>query len=92
MTTIHYIGATWCSTCKVIKPKTIELAKRFHVELKCFDYDSELSEEERDTITKVPTLRIFKENVKVAEYNTKQVEMLEVWLQANVRINPTDDF
>ena len=84
---IEYIGAAWCSTCKVIKPKTEELAKKFNVPLNCRD----LSEEEQAEIKKVPTLRIFKNNEKVAEYNMRQVELLEVWLQGNVPLT-TDDF
>ena len=89
--TIEYIGAAWCSTCKVIKPKTEELAKKFTVPLNCRDYDKDLSEEEQAEIKKVPTLRIFKNGEKVAEYVIRQVELLEVWLQGNVPLT-TDDF
>lgn len=88
---IEYIGAAWCSTCKVIKPKTEELAKIFSVPLNCRDYDKDLSEEEQSEVKKVPTLRIFKNNEKVAEFNIRQVELLEVWLQGNVPLI-TDDF
>lgn len=88
---IEYIGAAWCFTCKVIKPKTEELAKKFNVPLNCRDYDKDLSEEEQSEIKKVPTLRIFKNREKVAEYSMRQVELLEVWLQGNVSLT-TDDF
>ena len=88
---ITYIGATWCSTCKVIKPKTEELAKKFSVPLKILDLD-ELEEEDKVSIRKVPTLRIFKEDTMIAEYIVKQVESLQTWLQENVTLLPSDDF
>lgn len=92
MTSIHYIGASWCGTCKVIKPKTEELAKKYSVSLTCFDFDNDLDEEEQAKVSKVPTLRIFKETEQVAEFNVKQVESLEKWLQTNVALNTSDDF
>lgn len=88
---ITYIGATWCSTCKVIKPKTEELAKKFSVPLKILDLD-ELEEEDKVSIRKVPTLRIFKEDTMIAEYIVKQVESLQTWLQENVTLLASDDF
>jgi thiol-disulfide isomerase/thioredoxin len=88
---IHYIGASWCSTCKVIRPSTEALAKKFSVPLVCYDVDDDLTEEEKDTITKVPTLRIFRHGEKVAEFNVKQVESLDTWLKANISL-ATDDF
>ncbi len=92
MTTIHYIGASWCATCKVIKPKTEELAKKYGVGLTCFDYDKDLDEEEQAKISKVPTLRIFKESTLVAEFSVAQVVSLEHWLMSNVVLSTADDF
>ena len=91
---ITYIGATWCSTCKVIKPKTEELAKKFSVPLKIMDLD-DLEEEDKVSIRKVPTLRIFKGEEMVVEYIVKQVESLQTWLQQNVTLlasEASDDF
>lgn len=92
---ITYIGATWCSTCKVIKPKTEELAKKFSVPLKILDLEDDLDEEDQALILKVPTLRIFKGEEMVAEYNVKQVDSLQTWLQQNVTLlasEASDDF
>jgi len=88
---INYIGAKWCSTCKIIKPATEELAKRFSVPLLCFDFDEDLTDDEKDYIKKVPTIRILKNKVQVAEFNVNQVKSLETYLQANVTMT-TDEF
>ncbi len=88
---IVYIGATWCSTCKVIKPKTEELAKKFSVPLTILDLD-DLEDEEKASIRKVPTLRVFKDDTMIAEYVAKQVESLQTWLQENVTLLVSDDF
>lgn len=90
--TIHYIGATWCSTCKTIKPKTEELAKRFSVSLLVKDLDADLADEEKETVTKVPTIRIFEGDRQIVELNTNQVASLESWLQGNVRMTVDDLF
>jgi thiol-disulfide isomerase/thioredoxin len=87
---IHYIGATWCSTCKVIKPATEALAKRFAVSLVCKDLD-DLSDEEKDTISKVPTIRIVENNTQIVEWNMNQVKSLEEWLQTHIQMM-SDDF
>jgi thiol-disulfide isomerase/thioredoxin len=92
MYTIHYIGATWCSTCKTIKPATEMLAKRFSVPLVIKDLDADLTEEEKDTITKVPTIRIFEENKQIVEWNVNQVQSLEYWLQTHIKISVDDLF
>ena len=90
--TIHYIGATWCSTCKTIKPKTEELAKRFSVSLLVKDLDADLADEEKETVTKVPTIRICEGDRQIVELNTNQVASLESWLQGNVRMTVDDLF
>ena len=87
---IVYIGASWCSTCKTIKPATEQLAKRYDVPLKCLDYDEDLSHEEQETVTKVPTLRIFKGDEKVAEYNMNQVAQLTDWLSKHIILTGGD--
>ena len=89
-THIVYIGASWCKTCKVIQPATEELAKRFQVPLICLDID-DLSEADKEAITKVPTLHIFQNGTKVAEFNEKQIDSLTSWLGKNIALT-TDDF
>ena len=92
MIEIVYIGAAWCGTCKTIKPAIVELCKRYSVDVKLLDYDIDLEPEAQDEIKKVPTIRIFKDYRKVAEYNVNQVASTESWLISNVKLAATDDF
>jgi thiol-disulfide isomerase/thioredoxin len=89
---IHYIGASWCSTCKVIKPSTELLAKRFGITLVIKDFDEDLSEEEKDTVSKVPTIRIVEDTKQIVEWNVHQVQSLEGWLQTNITMTVDDLF
>jgi thioredoxin-like negative regulator of GroEL len=89
---IVYIGASWCSTCKTIGPATETLCKKFGIDLKKLDYDTDLEGDEQDSIQKVPTLRAFVEGQQVAEWNQNQVASLEAWLSHNVSVTTTDDF
>jgi thiol-disulfide isomerase/thioredoxin len=89
---IVYIGASWCGTCKTIGPATEALCKKFGVELKKLDYDHDLEEDEKDAITKVPTLRAVVGGAVVAEWNQNQVVSLEIWLGRNAPLTVTDDF
>jgi thiol-disulfide isomerase/thioredoxin len=83
---IVYIGAEWCSTCKTIKPAIEELGKRFGVPVRCLDYETDLSEDEKDRITKVPTIRLSGPSA-AAEFNVRQVAQTEAWLSANVTLH-----
>jgi thiol-disulfide isomerase/thioredoxin len=90
---IVYIGATWCATCKVIKPAAEELAKRFSVAISIRDYDRDLEPDEQEKVTKVPTLRIVGEGGEIAEeWNVNQVASLKSWLEANIKLSGLDDF
>jgi thiol-disulfide isomerase/thioredoxin len=87
-----YIGAAWCATCKTIKPQLQELCKKFSIAMKELDYDKDLSAEEQELVTKVPTVRILKTGIQIAEFNVRQVASTEAWLTANVTLQTTDDF
>ncbi len=91
---IHYYGAAWCAPCKTQKPIVVELAKRYGVALQVFDIDDECLEPAvRESIHKLPTVRIFREgDGQVVEFVTKQAEQLSNWLAANVRVKATEDF
>ena len=88
---IVYIGAKWCGTCKVIKPATLDLGTTFGITVQVKDFDDDLTETEKEAITKVPTLRILHNNVQIQEWNVKQVDSLKAWLTANVPLQ-IDDF
>ncbi len=87
---IVYIGASWCSTCKVIKPKTLELGKLYGIPVRELDYDDDLTDEEKEHVTKVPTLRIVRDNNVKATWNVNQVAQLTAWLQMNVALKTAD--
>jgi thiol-disulfide isomerase/thioredoxin len=87
---LDYVGATWCSTCKVIKPAAEELCKRYGIAIKEYDID-ELTEEEQAEITKVPTITVKQDGNTVISWNKDQVKSLTEWLQKNISLH-TDDF
>ena len=74
--------------CVVVKPAVESLARSFSVPLTVLDVD--IIEDE--TITKVPTLRLYKDNVLVSTIVTKHVEALKELLTANAVLGKNDDF
>ncbi len=88
---IEYIGATWCAPCRTTKPLISVLAYKFACRLDEYEYD-EMEEEQRSTILKLPTVRIWKDSVLVKEITTQHADMLELWLRSNVRVNTNEDF
>lgn len=86
-----YIGATWCGPCRIVKPRIEELCKKFGISYKLRDYDSDLNDDEKDVITKIPTIQIYEDDRIVAEYTTNQVVQTEAWLQEHVTIGVEDD-
>ena len=88
--TIEYIGAGWCKSCKTIFPKVETLAKKFSIELQSKDFDIDLQENEKETVGKLPTIRIHKESKVIQEYSTNQAASLEAWLQQNTTIVAND--
>lgn len=91
MAAVKYYGAAWCAPCKVTKPEVQKLCKNFSVTLEVYDYD-ELDTEESAHITKLPTVQVWMDAEKVAEFTTNQVAQLESWLTEHVRVIPSDDF
>ena len=67
------------------------LAHKFTVPIQFMDYD-EMEEEEKDTVKKLPTLRILQDSILVKEITAAHADMLEIWLRTNVRVNTTEDF
>jgi len=83
---ITYIGAKWCKSCKVIQPQIEELAKKYGVPVKHLDYDM-MEEEDQKDVGKVPTVYLYKNNVKNAKYDSNQVASVDKWLQENVTMD-----
>ena len=85
---IVYIGAKWCTVCKVIKPSIEVLADCYNIDMRDLDYDDNLTDEEQASVTKVPTVRIIDETGAVlAEWNTNQVNNMKEWLKDNVKLS-----
>jgi thiol-disulfide isomerase/thioredoxin len=91
MTSIQYIGATWCAPCKTVKPIAESLAHKFAVPIEFLDYD-EMEENNKESVMKLPTIRCLQDGRIVKEITTAHADMLEMWLRTNVRVNATDDF
>ena len=81
--TIEYIGAEWCRSCKTIFPQIESLSKKFSVRLHAKEFDVDLQENEKGTVNKLPTVRIYKDSAMVAEYSANQVASVQTWLQEN---------
>ena len=88
MLRIDYIGAKWCKVCLTVKPAIEKIARDFGVEVTILDRD-ELGDE---TITKVPTLRVWEGETNVSEIVTKHVDALRELLVAKKGVTITDDF
>ena len=85
---IVYIGATWCTSCKVMKPSVEVWSDCYHLTLRSLDYDDDLTDEEREQITKVPTIRIIniETNEPIVTFNSNHIIQLKDWLKNNVNI------
>ena len=53
---VEFITATWCARCKEIKPRVAQVCAAAGVELVFVDY-ADLEDEEKGTITSLPTIR-----------------------------------
>ena len=85
---IEYIGASWCKVCVTVKPEIELVARSFNVPISILDADVM----EDDSLTKVPTLRIYKDDKLVSEIVTKHVDGLKAFLQTTATVIVTDDF
>lgn len=85
---IDYIGAKWCKVCVTVKPGVEKLAKDFGVQMVEYDAD-EMGD---DSPNKVPTVRLFKNDVLVKEIVTKHIDSLNDLLSVEKSVVITDDF
>jgi thiol-disulfide isomerase/thioredoxin len=85
---IDYIGASWCKVCTVVWPAVETLSKSFGVPVTVLDVDAI----EDDTVLKVPTLRVFKDEILFAQIVTKHVEALKEILQKEKPLEISQDF
>jgi thiol-disulfide isomerase/thioredoxin len=92
MTTLQYIGATWCGPCKTVKPVVATLAHKFTVPVTYLDYDEMEEDVDKAAVKKLPTIRILEEGKVVVEITTNHADTLELWLRKHVRVNGDEEF
>jgi thiol-disulfide isomerase/thioredoxin len=88
---LEYIGANWCKSCKIVKPRAKTLAEKANFTFVEFDYDI-LSEKEQEPILKIPAIRIKINGTVVKEFlEGTAVDKLELYLQSE-KLLPEEDF
>jgi thiol-disulfide isomerase/thioredoxin len=85
---VDYIGATWCKVCVVVKPEIEKLAKNYDIAIKLMDVDDDNIED----IKKVPTVRLYKDDVLVKEFVTEHVKSLNTELALTKKVTLDEDF
>jgi thiol-disulfide isomerase/thioredoxin len=88
---IEYIGASWCAPCRTVKPLVTVIAHKFAIPLTECDYD-EMEETAKDTVKKLPTVRVLATSGTLTEITTNHADILEMWLRKHVRVNGEEDF
>jgi hypothetical protein len=69
-----------------------DMAKKFQIPMAVKDYDDDLTDEERETVAKLPTLRIYDDkNALVVEFLDDKVNAITQWLQTKF-LTTTEDF
>ncbi len=92
MITIKYVGASWCKPCKLVKPEVINLCKQFNIELTIIDYDDDLTTEEQENITKLPSIFILDDGKEVKRITTNHVETFTQFLIDAFGVGKDEDF
>lgn len=85
---VDYIGATWCKVCKTVKPEIERLSKEYDITVKLMDVD----EDQLEDIKKVPTVRLYKDDVLVKEIVTEHVKGLNTELALTKGVKLDEDF
>jgi hypothetical protein len=85
---VDYIGATWCKVCVTVKPEIEKLAKNYDIAVKLMDVDDDNLED----IKKVPTVRLYKDDILVKEFVTDHVKALTKELALTKSVELDKDF
>jgi thiol-disulfide isomerase/thioredoxin len=84
---IEYVGAAWCSPCRVVKPAVASLAQKYALFAEWLDYDT-MDEEAQAKVQKLPTIRIYDPSGVLLEITQNHVHQLEAFLRE--KANPLD--
>ena len=87
---LEYIGASWCTPCKIVKPKVLEQAAKYAIPIKTYDINDDMKKIDVDAVKKLPTLRVLKDGKVVAEFITKHNDQLEEFLSKTIKPTTTD--
>jgi len=85
---VDYIGATWCKVCVTVKPEIEKLGKEYDITVKLMDVDAD----QLDDIKKVPTVRLYKDDVLISEIITEHVKTLTKELALTKKVELDKDF
>jgi len=87
---LEYIGASWCTPCKVVKPKVLEQAAKYAIPIQTYDIDDDAEKIDVDAVKKLPTLRVLQDGNIVAEFITQHNDKLEDFLSRHIKPVTTD--
>jgi len=87
---IEYIGASWCTPCKTVKPQILERATKYALPVKTYDIDDDADEPAVESVKKLPTIRIKQGDQTVAELITNHIQQFDEFLTQNMKVSTTD--
>jgi len=85
---VDYIGATWCKVCHTVLPEIQKLLNLYDISLKTYDVDVDKIED----VSKVPTVRLYKDDVLVKTITTEHVKTLRTELALTQSVKLDADF
>jgi thiol-disulfide isomerase/thioredoxin len=85
---VDYIGATWCKVCHTVLPEIQKLLNLYDISLKTYDVDVDKIED----VSKVPTVRLYKDDVLMKTITTEHVKTLRTELALTQSVKLDADF
>lgn len=89
---VEYYGATWCKVCVEIKPALSKLCSDLGIPFIEYDIDDWEGDERVADIKKVPTVRVYRNDMKIDEITTNHVNSIKTVLSKFKTVVLTDDF
>jgi len=86
---VQLISAPWCRRCGRVKPEVEQYCKLTGTTLTLINFD-DLEEEEKTTITSLPTIRMRLIGDATAEWSIYFTDTLEAWKTDIVKLVPPD--
>ncbi len=89
---VEYYGATWCKVCVEIKPALSKLCSDLGIPFIEYDIDDWEGDERVADIKKVPTVRVYRNDMKIDEITTNHINAMKTVLSKFKTVVLTDDF